>query len=144
MLKKLNIFSSIAILIAMMIYASGCDFCDGTSQEPLIEIIYQGGGAISSVYAVKAGESLPPITGASGSNFNIPIDVNETSVTYNFETTQGNKSMQIYYDPITNLESFECGFRFAIDNLRIGSTTFNSASITGGGDFSVDYQITIQ
>lgn len=143
MFKKLIQFSITATLLAIAIFASGCDYCSGTSEEPVIEIAYQAGGNVTSVYAVKDGVNLPPIEGASGTFFNIPVDVNETSVTYNFETTQGNKSMQIFYDPSSELESSECGFRFSIENLRIGSTIFTTVTISGGSSSFSNYQITI-
>ncbi|MDH5366946.1 MAG: hypothetical protein OEW67_08170 [Cyclobacteriaceae bacterium] len=145
MFKKLYQFTLVAILLAFTIFASGCDeFCGGTSEEPVIEIAYQAGGNVTSVYAVKDGVELPPIEGASGTFFNIPVDINGSSVTYNFVTTQGNHTMQIFYDPVSELQSFECGFRFSIENLRLGSTTFTGAIISGGPNSFINYLITIQ
>lgn len=140
--KKLFQFFLLVVAFVGILFTSGCDeFCGGSPNEPVFEILYNAGGSVNRVYAVKDGVNLPPIEGAVGTNFYLPVDLNSTSVTYNFETTQGNNSLQVFYETNSNLESFDCGFRFSIENPRIGASTFNNLSDSGGGE---NYQITIQ
>lgn len=143
MYKKLFQAVLATTLLGGIIFTSGCeDFCGGTSVEPVFDIVYNAGGTVLKVYAVKNGNNLAPVEFAVGTNFELPIDLNATSVSYTFETSQGTKSMQVFYEASTELVSFDCGFRFSIDDPRIGATEFNNPTISGGD--RDNYEITIQ
>ena len=144
MKKKLFQFVLLIVALTTVLATSGCDewYCDGSAGEPVFLIVYNAGGNVNQVYAEVNGSALPPVAGAQGTQFSLPIDLNNNSVTYVFQTTQGNKKMQVFYENSSDLESFDCGFRFSIKNPIIGSSDFTNPVISGG-DFE-NYQITIQ
>lgn len=69
--------------------------------------------------------------GASTAQVYLPLNVNETQQTINFNLSTGSFSMVVEYLSQPQFESVDCGPRFVISNLRVVEHSFDSAFVAG-------------
>lgn len=69
--------------------------------------------------------------GASTTQVYLPLNVNETQQTINFNLSTGSFSMVVEYLSQPQFESVDCGPRFVLSNLKIVEHNFDSAFVSG-------------
>lgn len=130
------IFSITALILAFI--WSGChDDCGGFKEEPTVGAQFTSEQAFSRVYGVK--DIIEPIPQQGNSFYNLPVNLNENTTLYLFESTNKTDTLELSYEVDVSFESKRCGFTAVLRGLAVGTkTTFDTVQIETSSQITIE------